>query len=658
MKLINVHNLKLEEYVGNEIPPYAILSHTWGAEEVTFQEWVNTPRPTHKAGFRKILNATRQAELDGLDYLWVDTNCIDKTSSAELSENINSMFTYYSRAAVCYVHLEDVYWTKPVDAEPSQLHDQLQDSRWFTRGWTLQELLAPRHMVFFAEPWERFGTKSGLLGLLADITGIEEKFLREPKQILHAASVAKRMSWASRRQTTRPEDMAYCLLGLFGINLPLLYGEGWKAFLRLQEEIIKAYNDQSIFCWCYIDAPVGWHSFLAPSPRSFADSADFASFRGDHNTTIGPYTITNAGLSMTLPSVYTCDGRIVILDVVHNYIDPWGSQRVGIPVTWTQELGCYRRLERPRRPVLIATAMIEHNPRENLYFYCKSLVQADAATGFYDTWLEEGYSLLLTFDMPVRIEWTNDRRSDPGYEDSTENFDFQAHLSCVRIEYDMRVKSTQHRIIVFSHLEDSKKYAALFITVIRMSKKEGGGVIWYAEVIPLHIPHNNPHGRSTAIDFESLVIDTLEGLTGQNLGGKPMSSRSVQRGLNNLTNTGHISETSAELSRHFPKPILGAGISIMHRKGGGGTNSNDKSAGTLGPYWADTQRALHVILNDEVNYMEIYWQIRASPAPADSTPWMPSYAGIEENRKMIHGVVLRKKQRQLSAKRGVMEFWD
>ncbi|KAL7932182.1 heterokaryon incompatibility protein domain-containing protein [Trichoderma chlorosporum] len=644
MKLINVHTLKLEEHVG-QIPPYAILSHTWGAEEVTLQEWQNSPRPTHKAGFRKILNATRQAELDGLDYLWVDTNCIDKSSSAELSENINSMFVYYGQAAVCYVHLEDVYWTKPVDAESSQLYSQLRASRWFTRGWTLQELLAPRNMVFFAQPWERFGTKSGLLDVLATITGIEEKYLKEPNQIFHTASVAKRMSWASRRQTTRPEDIAYCLLGLFGINLPLLYGEGWRAFLRLQEEIIKAYNDQSIFCWCYLDAPVGWHSFLAPSPREFADSANFTSFREDADTTIQPYTITNAGLSMTVPSAYTCDGRIVVLDVVDNYVDPWGSQRVGIPVTWAQELGCYRRLELPRRPVLIATAMIKHNPRENLYFYCRSRSQAGATTISDDAWLEAGYSLFLTFDVPVTIEWSSDKRLDQAYEDLSESFEFRAHLSSVRTEVGQRFRPTQHRIIVFSHSQNPTKYAALFITVIKMPKREGGGVVWYSEVIPLREPQPDALGR---IDFESLVINVLDALTGQNVGGKPMA-RSV--GGFNVTNTGHVSETSAELSRHFPKPILGAGIPILH------SNRND-STDSLGPYWASTQRALHIILNDEVDDMRIHRQVQASPAPADSTLWMPSYSGIEGNRKMIHGVVLRKKQRELSAKLGVMEFWD
>ncbi|KAL7958213.1 hypothetical protein V8C34DRAFT_324373 [Trichoderma compactum] len=267
MKLINVHNLKLEEHVGNETPPYAILSHTWGADEVTLQEWQKTPRPTHKAGFRKILNATRQAELDGLEYLWVDTNCIDKTSSAELSDNINSMFAYYSRAA-------------------------------------------------------------------------------------------------------------------------------------------------------------------------------------------------------------------------------------------------------------------------------------------------EGHSLLLTFDMPVRIEWTNDRPLDPGYQGSTESFDFQSHLSCVsRATRHAREKhpAQNHRLLPSRRIKETRRPLHHRHQNVQETRRRRH------LVRPSHPPSTPAPPPTPESTLNPSSSTPFKASRAKSRGGEPM------RGGVHVVNTGHVSETSAELGRHSPKPILGAGIPIMHR---------------------------------------------------------------------------------------------
>jgi len=169
--------------------------------------------------------------------------CIDKTSSAELSEAINSMFRWYQKASVCYAYLADVL----KDTDPDKDPEEFSRSRWFTRGWTLQELVAPKNVVFYSRSWKNIGTKERLCNTISTITGIDiDTLLGEDVTFV---SVANKMSWASGRRTTRTEDMAYCLLGIFDVNMPLLYGEGKKAFLRLQEEILRSSYDHSLFAW-------------------------------------------------------------------------------------------------------------------------------------------------------------------------------------------------------------------------------------------------------------------------------------------------------------------------------------------------------------------------------------------------------------------------
>lgn len=193
---------------------------------------------------RKIKEACAIALADGYRYIWIDSCCIDKSSSSELSEAINSMFNWYSNAAICYAYLVDV----PDDDDPHVSDSGFSKSRWFRRGWTLQELIAPKIVVFFSSSWRVLGTKSTLASVIAKKTNIPPTtlFLQEP---LHTVSVAARMSWASRRTCTRVEDHAYSLLGIFDINMPTLYGEGSRAFMRLQEEILKKIPDQSLFAW-------------------------------------------------------------------------------------------------------------------------------------------------------------------------------------------------------------------------------------------------------------------------------------------------------------------------------------------------------------------------------------------------------------------------
>lgn len=308
MRLLNANTHKLESYDDEETVPggYAILSHTWGSEdqEISFEDFkefrlrlgpssstfspssdeIRAARDTlpdsKLPGWAKIDGTCDKALEYGYTYVWIDTFCIDKSSSAELQESINSMFRWYEKASVCFAYLSDVF--SPDDAE--EAGSEFRASKWFTRGWTLQELLAPSSLEFFDSSWSRIGVKSDLSIVIQEVTGINSQYIigfpmasgQSVYQCLSRASVAERMSWASRRRTTRPEDLAYCLLGIFDIHIPMLYGEGLHAFKRLQEEIMKVTDDTSLFAWGLGRV---WNSseassILAPAPEYFEHCSD------------------------------------------------------------------------------------------------------------------------------------------------------------------------------------------------------------------------------------------------------------------------------------------------------------------------------------------------------------------------------------------------
>ncbi|KAK3644953.1 hypothetical protein LTR56_009340 [Elasticomyces elasticus] len=307
MRLINVDTFALQEFAGAGTPPYAILSHNWGEAEVSFGDIQDPDLAQDKLGFVKIFFACRQAKADGLDYVWVDTCCIDKNSSHELSEAINSMFSWYMSAEVCYVYLADVPGHCPsldtFHVRPAYFHglECFEASRWWTRSWTLQELLAPRKVLFFGCAGNPLGALEDLIVRVAGITGIESDVLTH-KRPLRDISIARRLSWAANRDATRAEDVAYSLFGILDVNMPLLYGEGPKAFQRLQEELIRQSTDQSIFAW---DAPSGFveprELLLAPSPRCFANGRNIRRRRG---TAIeSAFRVSNKGLEISLPIV-------------------------------------------------------------------------------------------------------------------------------------------------------------------------------------------------------------------------------------------------------------------------------------------------------------------------------------------------------------------
>lgn len=225
------------------VPAYAILSHTWGKEEVTLQDVeadADRSKTTSKAGWAKIRFCADQAAADRLQYFWVDTCCIDKKNAVELGAAINSMFRWYQNAARCYVYLSDV--PKLEGASGGRAWEEaFRTSRWFTRGWTLQELIAPRLVNFFSAERQRLGSKLSLAAEIQGITGIPESALQG--DALSNFSIKQRRAWAERRNTTIEEDGAYCLIGICGVAMVPNYGEGRKhAFGRLEKEIHSLYK--------------------------------------------------------------------------------------------------------------------------------------------------------------------------------------------------------------------------------------------------------------------------------------------------------------------------------------------------------------------------------------------------------------------------------
>ncbi|EXM13845.1 hypothetical protein V3481_012886 [Fusarium oxysporum f. sp. vasinfectum] len=292
MRLLSAEDLQFEEFFGREIPKYAILSHRWEKDEPSYADmkikimqrkaWrTGQESPWASQIYQKIYQFSLVALQAGYKYIWVDTCCIDKSSSAELQESINSMYQWYMESGVCYAYLSDVsISTSPINTrQRGSLSSRVwiesfQNSQWFTRGWTLQELLAPRDLVFFDKDWNRCGNRVELQVAIQAATGIDAASLINASlkdgTFLRSIRIGRIFSWAASRQTTRREDRAYSLLGLFNINMPLLYGEKDRAFYRLQEEIIKEGEDASLLAWAYTEADDGFApNGLAKSPSQF-----------------------------------------------------------------------------------------------------------------------------------------------------------------------------------------------------------------------------------------------------------------------------------------------------------------------------------------------------------------------------------------------------
>lgn len=271
MRLLNTRTGEFKWVEDHRREHYAILSHVWArpsdshyAPEQTYQDLLRLQKEALAGGTRPIDHADfpeklrrfcETASKDGFEFGWADTCCIDKTSSSELSEAINSMYDWYAYSDVCYAFLRDV--TSPIlgditshgeDFRESTWQAAFMKSEWFKRGWTLQELIASRMVIFLSEGWEVLGSKHSMAACISSVTDIDITVLTFETP-LEEIPIARRMLWAQSRRTTRLEDEAYCLMGIFGVNMQTNYGEGRYAFIRLQEKILSACPDQTIFAW-------------------------------------------------------------------------------------------------------------------------------------------------------------------------------------------------------------------------------------------------------------------------------------------------------------------------------------------------------------------------------------------------------------------------
>ncbi|GAB7325536.1 hypothetical protein MBLNU13_g09540t1 [Cladosporium sp. NU13] len=306
---------ELIEKFGSQIPKYAILSHTWGDDEVTYEhvraptaferrllsndseatyEHIRDQNVRECKAYSKVVGAMRQAASDGHEYVWIDTCCIDKSSSAELSEAINSMYSWYQRAEVCYAVLDGV-----PGPDASNFEVEFKASRWFTRG--CKSFL---HRAMWYSLGDRWRAR-----------GIPARRLTGPDG-LNFATIAQKMSWVAERETTREEDLAYCLLGLFSVNMPLLYGEGSRAFMRLQEEIIKISDDPTIFAWMHDPQPDSSKpGFEQPISYTHLRNSEIRrrQLTGPEPKTVLLWLDTNHGLLADSPQAFLKSVALVVL---------------------------------------------------------------------------------------------------------------------------------------------------------------------------------------------------------------------------------------------------------------------------------------------------------------------------------------------------------
>ena len=306
---------------------YAILSHRWIQDGEGGEISLTTLNATELSdaslqtpSLNKLRGACAKAKEQGLTWIWIDTCCIDQTSSSELAKAINSMFRLYRQSAVCYIYLHDVV-ASASEEEPFRkfTHKRVKSSKyaeWFERGWTLQELVASKNAQFYDKNWGYLGTKDSLAHDVRTLTGIDEDYLRGVKDI-RTASIATKMSWMANRVTKEPEDRAYSMMGIFDVNLSLCYGEGGsRAFMRLQRELLEKFTvrtDESIFAWTTPTAglpysvPKGeWNAdewgLLAPSPECFQKQRQIAIDVGKIRPRINEgFKPTSQGLRLPMP---------------------------------------------------------------------------------------------------------------------------------------------------------------------------------------------------------------------------------------------------------------------------------------------------------------------------------------------------------------------
>ncbi|KAF4974355.1 hypothetical protein FZEAL_8733 [Fusarium zealandicum] len=498
MRLLNVHNYQLESFIGAEedTPQYAILSHTWGEDEITFQDITGKPLEelARRSTFYKIEQSCLRARGEDFNYICIDTCCIDKTSSAELSEAINSMFKWYQQSSVCYVYLSDFNCAQPFDYVPereillSSGDTSFFSCRWFTRGWTLQELIAPRKVDFLDAVWTKFGTRDGsLLDRICHRTGVWPQLFAESRcscrmayypphvrdgiciycnqldtlpQTLDSFAVSIKMSWASPRVTTRKEDAAYCLLGLFNINMSMLYGEGDKAFLRLQEAIARQSKDQSILLWrTPWSENIGERApgCLAPTPANFKEPVRIVGrrvfsninhrYEADFLGNMVPLEITDTAIRIniwvcpctvtTLNATFEPESRQLWLGILDLAQDDDYLVRPAILLEHMGTVDLYRRVYH--------WLVISVDPRQVSGWY--EVFQGEISHASYGPWRKNRSSITITsclsraFQKEIGIllqqRPIDAVRTDPSHEEGPETGPLYLMVTSNGIQYDV-----------------------------------------------------------------------------------------------------------------------------------------------------------------------------------------------------------------------------
>ncbi|KAH9908530.1 HET-domain-containing protein [Xylariomycetidae sp. FL2044] len=426
MRILNTETFELrtapQDFFKNE--GYAILSHRWIGAEITYDQIQDCSLELRRAGDRRLMSpqldkirgACMTARQLGYGWMWIDNCCINKSSSSEESESINSMFRWYRDARICITYLSDVEMEAPPLPPRPGLHagygqngsravsphrtnsnqrifqslDGQTPSEWFSRGWTLQELLAPREMRFYDMNWNFMGTKTQLAHEIQAITGIDVQYLTGGRDFRQAC-IATKMSWMAGRKTTREEDVAYGMLGLFNTTMNTQYGEGMKAFMRLQTQLVSTVTDESLFAWrmphpSAADAfgrvsgqGVTWHSddwgMLAPTPDWFKDCGNVMieggppivrpsdAFQLTREGMIIPVTRLDNG--MKHDAIYVAS-QLTLVGALPTYYYLIHRQKNQIMEGTMMPLNCWVRDDRGK--LAAVTVCLQPTSRENLKF--------------------------------------------------------------------------------------------------------------------------------------------------------------------------------------------------------------------------------------------------------------------------------------------------
>ncbi|KIW16424.1 hypothetical protein PV08_06476 [Exophiala spinifera] len=565
------NELVLTDHRNENIPPYAILSHTWGLEhdEVTFGD-IQNREGRSKSGYAKILFCGEQARKEKIKHFWVDTCCIDKTT-IELSEAITSMFRWYQQATKCYVYLSDV--TVPesgkIGNEQSTWELDFRNSRWFTRGWTLQELLAPANVEFFSQEGEFLGTKQTLAHQIHEVTTIPLAALCGTS--LDQFPVVEKIRWTEGRETTKREDGAYCLLGIFGVYMSLNYGEGDNAFSRLRRKIDKRHGsnvaarlDAVEKVWssgpCDSPAPcnniadllgrasdsdqrpqTGQPSMLRPAKR--ARTSYNTNFFGSSDTLPHENTVVSHRASTSSHTQHSEQSsrdvsRIMSEDKYNSLLKSLLFERIDF------------RVNNVRKALLSTCQWLFHHPHFQTWYEGDSSAQH---SGFL--WIKGKPGCGKSTLMKVLLEWARKRKSKDRGRQSVVPYFFNARASASLEKSSLGL----YRTVVHHLLSSCPKLGILFAEKFAFKDPGQLGEQWSVEELQEFLMDAVESNESFGL---CLLIDALDEAEYED------DVRDMIRFLIQLSDRASASDSSCKLriclsSRHYPHINITKGLSLV-----------------------------------------------------------------------------------------------